>query len=328
MMLKLWTEDCDQQENACCTPESIAQARAVAGQLKIPFYVLDAKEDFKQKVVDAFIAGYQNGLTPNPCFVCNQTIKWGFLLEKAIQAGADWLATGHYAQILNDNSGFYHLQKSQDEKKDQSYVLAGLSQEQLSHTILPLGTYRKTEVRDLARKFGLLVADKADSQDLCFIDKKGYRAFIESNSSIKSRSGIMRNILGEAIGEHQGLVNYTIGQRKGLGSGSPIPLYVIKKDLEKNELIVGPGDQLGTNIMLVDLIQWNPYALINNCKTYEIKIRYKSTPRTCTVEKINSKTIKIKLGDLVRDATPGQIAVLYNENEVVGSGIILSAERE
>jgi tRNA-specific 2-thiouridylase len=328
MMLKLWTGDCEQQENACCTPESIGQARAVAAQLDIPFYVLDAKEEFKLKVVDEFIAGYRNGLTPNPCFACNQTIKWGYLLDKARQAGADYLATGHYARINCDEDGYAHLYKGLDEKKDQSYVLAGLNKEQLKRTQLPLGKLRKSEVRSLALKFNLKVANKPDSQDLCFIGKEGYRAFLENSGTVNHTSGLIKTIDGQVIGEHQGLHNYTIGQRKGLGSGSATPLYVIEKEMTNNELIVGTRDRLGSRTIYARLIHWISRPDPNVQKNIEVKIRYKSIPASCKVEMLDSESIKIVLEKPVRDATPGQIAVLYNQNEVIGSGIILSTERE
>jgi tRNA-uridine 2-sulfurtransferase len=328
MMLKLWTGDCEQKENACCTPESIAQARGVANQLNIPFYVLDAKEEFKHKVVDLFIQGYQNGLTPNPCFACNQTIKWGFLLEQALQSGAEYLATGHYARLVTDEKGFTHLLKGQDEKKDQTYVLAGLAQHQFSHTMLPLGDFTKTQVRELAQKYKLTVANKPDSQDLCFVDKKGYRAFLEAQSQNQAKSGAMRTVTGEVIGEHQGLEKYTIGQRKGLGSGFAVPQYVIEKNVEQNELIVGPAEQLGTKRIKIQLINWISDSPMDASKSYEIKIRYKSTAVPCRVEKMGEKSTSIIFENKIRDATPGQIAVLYNQNEVAGSGVILSAERE
>lgn len=328
IMLKLWTGDCEQKENACCTPESIAQAKSVANQLGIPFYVLDAKNEFKNNVVDDFISGYQGGLTPNPCFICNQTIKWGYLLNKALQTGADYLATGHYAQILKDNNNISHLYKGLDEKKDQSYVLAGLSQEQLSHTLLPLGEMHKEKVRELATKYGFAVADKPDSQDLCFIGKNGYRSFLEQYGAVMPRPGIIRNENGEAVGEHQGLFNYTIGQRKGLGSGHGVPQFVIEKNIEKNELIIGPAEQLGTRIVNTRVINWISQKPSDDQQEFEVKIRYKSIPVRCRIKLLGKNDIRIILDKPIRDATPGQIAVLYNQNEVLGSGLILSTERE
>ncbi len=327
IMLKLWTGDCEQNENACCTPESIAQARAVAATLHIPFYVIDAKQDFKENVVDQFIRSYQRGWTPNPCFACNQTIKWGFLLEKAIQMGADLISTGHYAQISKDTAGIYHLAKGYDDQKDQSYVLAGLTQEQLSRTLLPLGKLKKAEVRNLAEQFGFDIAQKPDSQDLCFVGKEGYRGFLQTYGVVATSPGIIRSVDGRKMGEHKGLFNYTIGQRKGIGSGMGVPMYVIDIDIEENELVIGTKDQLGANVIHVQRINWMNKANITADDPLQVKIRYKSAPMPCRVIHAEQESFSIILSEPLRDITPGQIAVIYNQNEVAGSAMILSSER-
>lgn len=328
MMLKLWTGDCDLAENACCTPESIAQAREVASQLRIPFYVIDAKEAFKLNVVDPFISAYQNGLTPNPCFVCNQTIKWGQLLTNVLKMGAELLATGHYAQIVKNEAGVCRLVKGIDDTKDQSYVLAGLTQEQLRHTILPLGGLRKPEVRELARKNSLRVSEKEDSQDLCFVGAQGYRAFLKQFSPIESKPGVIRKVNGEVMGEHQGLDQFTIGQRKGLGSGLGLPYYVVALDPQKNEVIIGTQEELGQNVIITGPFNWISGIQEDQNKPVQVKIRYKANPATCRFSMLDDGYLKIVLDKPVRDATPGQIAVLYNEDEVLGSGTIQSTERE
>ena len=327
IMLKLWAADCDLKENACCTPESISQARAVAAKLKIPFYVIDAKSDFKKKVVEQFIQSYQDGLTPNPCFACNQTIKWGFLLERAKQMGVELIATGHYAQIVKDHSGLFHLLKGADENKDQSYVLSGLTQEQLSRTLLPLGDLQKQEVRDFARSLGLTIADKPDSQDLCFVGKDGYRAFLQKYNEISYSSGMILSVDGKVLGEHHGLQNFTIGHRKGIGSGMGVPMYVVEKDAKRNVLIVGTKEQLGTNRIYAKCINWINTAAISEATSLHVKIRYKSKPAKCMISNIDNDVVAISLSELLDDVTPGQIAVIYNQNEVVGSAIILSSER-
>lgn len=327
IMLKLWTGECEQKDNACCTPESIAQARAVAAKLRIPFYVMDAKQDFKEKVVDPFIQGYQKGWTPNPCFACNQTIKWGFLLDKASLMGVDLIATGHYARIIKDSSGAFHLHKGVDEKKDQSYVLAGLTQSQLARTLLPLGELNKDEVRYLAQQHGLEIAHKPDSQDLCFVGKEGYRKFLQVYGGVISSPGIIRTVEGNVVGEHQGLFNYTIGQRKGIGSGFGIPLYVVSKDFNNNELIIGTKDQLGANTMRVRKINWINRESITPSTPLWVKIRYKSTAVKCFLYNSENEEYSILISESLRDITPGQIAVLYNQDEVVGSALILSSER-
>lgn len=328
MMLKMWVGDCEQADNACCTPESIAQAREVASQFHIPFYVIDVKEAFKHNVVDTFIKAYQEGSTPNPCFNCNRTIKWGELLKKASNMGAEFIATGHYAQIRKDENGMCHLVKGVDEKKDQTYALSGLSQSQLQHTIFPLGGMHKSEVRELARKFGLTVSEKVDSQDLCFIGTQGYRAFLKQYRTIEPQPGIIRKLSGEVMGEHQGLDQFTIGQRKGLGSGLGIPYYVIALDSANNEVIIGTQEDLGQNVIYTRAFNWLTDIHENSDLSVQVKIRYKATPANCKFSSMDNGGVQIVLEKPVRDATPGQIAVLYNENEVLGSGIIQSTERE
>ena len=328
MMLKMWVGDCEQADNACCTPESIAQAREVASQFRIPFYVIDVKEAFKLNVVDTFIQAYQDGSTPNPCFHCNRTIKWGELLKKASLMGADYLATGHYAQIRKDENGICHLVKGADEKKDQTYALSGLSQTQLQHTLFPLGGLQKIEVRELARKYELNVSEKADSQDLCFVGAQGYRSFLKQYRTIDPKPGIIRKTTGEIMGEHQGLDQYTIGQRKGLGSGLGIPYYVVALDSIKNEVIIGTQEDLGQNVILTRSFNWLTDIHENKDLLVQVKIRYKASPVNCRFTSLDNGGVRIVLEKPVRDATPGQIAVLYNEDEVLGSGIIQSTERE
>ncbi len=327
MMLKLWSGDCEQAENACCTPESMAQARQVASQLGIPFYVIDAKEDFKHLVVDTFIQGYESGMTPNPCFACNLTIKWGFLLEKARQSGADFLATGHYARIILDEKGNAHLHKSADLRKDQSYVLAGLNQSQLINTLLPLGDLEKTEVRRLAASFGFESANRPDSQDLCFIGNQGYRAFLDTYGMVKNLPGPIRDTLGNILGTHIGLQDYTIGQRKRLVSGSREPLYVLEKESNSNTLIVGSKDDLGFSSITLRSVNWIQGIQPSMNSDYSVKIRYKATPVACKMKEIEKDQFIFEFPEKVRDATPGQIAVLYDGDEVIGSGIIESTQR-
>ncbi|KAF0112519.1 MAG: tRNA-specific 2-thiouridylase [Chloroflexi bacterium] len=328
MMLKLWTGECELEANACCTPESIGEARSVAVALNIPFYVIDAKDIFKQHVVDQFISSYQRGLTPNPCFICNQTVKWEYLLSKANQIGADYLATGHYAQIIEDEVHVYHLLKGIDEQKDQSYILAGLTQKKLCRTLLPLGKLKKNDVREIAVRYCFNVARKPDSQDLCFTGKSGYRAFLATYGSQEKSPGVIRNVAGETVGEHQGLASYTIGQRKGLGSGYKVPQYVISKNIDLNELVIGTEDQLGSKSFQVSQINWISGFAPTHPKEYWVKIRYKANPVLCSVEDINADALNIVVENKIRDATPGQIAVFYDDNEVIGSGVIISTEGE
>ncbi len=327
VMMNLWANDSEQQDNECCTPESIKQARSVAEQLKIPFHVLDAKAVFKKMVVDTFIAQYEEGLTPNPCFQCNQTMKWGYLLNIALGTGADYFATGHYAKIDVNSDGHYLLKKAKDPHKDQSYVLSGLTQDQLRHTLLPLGGLTKSEVREIAKAKSLEVANKPDSQDLCFVGKDGYREFINRFGLHDHSIGEIHDIDGSIVGMHNGLSNYTIGQRKGLGSGFSQPVYVIDKKISENLLIIGTSDQLGTKKIHTKSINWIQNPDKTGLSTYQVKIRYKANPVSCKVEVQDSGKFTIILDESVRDATPGQIAVIYNQEDVIGCGQILSTER-
>jgi tRNA-uridine 2-sulfurtransferase len=327
IMLKLWSGSCDQAENACCTPEAIDQARNVATTLGIPFYVIDAKEEFKHFVVNPFILGNSQGFTQNPCFVCNQKIKWGFLLEKAIQLGAEKLATGHYARIQEDENQIYHLLKASDLKKDQSYFLGGLNQSQLSRTILPLGDLTKPEVRNLAAANKLAVADKQDSQDLCFVGSEGVQAFLSRNSLDPYKSGIIRKTTGEIIGEHKGLGLFTIGQRKGVGSGLKEPHYVIEKDIARNELIIGTQEYLAFVSIDIADCNWISGTSPDTSTEYSVKIRSRGSLIPAIVNSLTNIGIyHIKFQKIVRDATPGQIAVLYKDQEVIGSGLIVKTE--
>ena len=328
IMLKLWSEDCEPAENACCTPEAIDQASNIAGMLGIPFYVLDAKKEFKIQIVDQFIEKSFIGLTPNPCYFCNKTIRWGYLLDKVLTMGSEYLVTGHYAIIDKDENGTYHLKKGLDETKDQSYVLSGLNQKQLSRTLLPLGQFTKDQIRHIARDLNLPVASKPDSQDLCFIGNKSYREFLSKYSENKSLKGNIVDKTGSIVGTHTGIQNFTIGQRKGVGSGNAEPVYVISKNYQSNEILVGSKSDLHFNIIEINSVNWISGQDPNNNQEYQIKIRYKSVMHQAKVLKTDSDRFRIKLIQPVRDATPGQIAVIYQGNEVIGSGEIITAGME
>jgi len=325
MMLRLWSDPGRENENKCCTPDSMAQARRVAAQLGIPFYTIDVQEYFEQVIVQSFIEGYTRGITPNPCIRCNQEIRWGFLLEKALGIGADYFATGHYARIVENGDGNVSLCRGRDQQKDQSYVLSGLSQNQLQHTLLPLGELTKVEVREIARKYNFRVADRPDSQDLCFLAGEDYRTFIKRHRANEISSGKIVRRDGTIVGEHSGLFNYTIGQRRGLNISSEVPLYVIEKDIEKNVLVVGTSSELGSDELLAGKINFINQANIENDTDYEIKIRYKAEPALGKLFKIDNNQLRIKFNKLLRDITPGQLVVIYNGDQVVASGEIISS---
>ena len=322
MMLRLWSETGRQEENRCCTPDSMAQARRVAGKLGIPFYVVDAQDIFYRTVVHAFIDGYRQGVTPNPCLVCNRQIRWSFLLNHALALGAEKMATGHYARLACDEHGIYHLYRARDAAKDQSYVLHVLNQDQLAHALFPLGEYTKQEVRQLAASIGLSVAERPDSQDLCFLGNDDYRNFLIRNAPDTAAPGAIQTRAGEVIGEHRGLAFYTIGQRKGLGIAAPHPYYVLSKDLQRNILIVGSSDELGQRELTAAGVNWiagePPVAPFRA----QIKIRYKSHLEWGSVTPLPEARLHIYFDNSLRDITAGQAAVVYQDDLCLGGGII------
>lgn len=327
MMMRLWKDDIGVEFFQKSNDEAAETARDTAKKLGIPFDLIDLRDVFKNEIIKDFIEQYQNGITPNPCFRCNQKIKWGIFLKIALERGADALATGHYARIIRQVDGKYHLYKGVDEIKDQSYVLSGLNQGQLSNALLPLGGFSKSEVRKMARQFGLPVIDRAESQDLCFLPNGNYRSFLERNSVLSPKPGMIRKISGEIVGEHGGLHQFTIGQRKGLGSGLGEPHYVLNLNVDNNEVIIGKEADLGVNRVWIGSANWILGIPPDSSSEYEVKIRYKSKPIPCHLIADQSQHIGFMTKQLLRDATPGQIAVIYNGEEVIGSGIILKTEK-
>jgi len=322
IMLTLWNEPGLECDNRCCTPDSMALARRVAAKIGIPFYTIDAKQQFYDHVVRYFLDGTLAGITPNPCGVCNQFIRWDFLLNRALLLDAHFLATGHYVRISKSLDGFYTLSKARDQRKDQSYILYSLTQSKLSHALFPLGQMQKTEVREIARALELPVADKPDSQDLCFLGNGSYQEFVLRQSQNSVKPGPIKDFHGNKIGEHQGLPFYTIGQRKGLGISNPVPFYVLEKDIIGNALIVGPDSSLGRNTLIASDLNWisgNPPRMPIIA---QVKIRYRAPAIQGTAIPLPSGEVRVEFSTPLRDITPGQVVVFYNEDECLGGGII------
>ena len=322
VILRLWSEPSREGSNRCCTPDSMAQARRVAALLGFPFYTIDAKELFHHVVVEMFMAEYSRGLTPNPCITCNQIIRWGFLLNRAQLMGADYLATGHYARLNKLVNGTVQLLEGIDLNKDQSYVLSILNQEQLSHTILPLGNYTKPEVRQLAHKFNLPVAERAESQDLCFLGGIDYRLFLQVHNPGAIKPGLIVNRQGDILGKHEGLAYYTIGQRKGIRISAATPLYVIEKNLDENMLVVGSESELGFSKLIAYNINWIGDKPADVIIRAQVKTRYKAKKAWSTIRQLPDKVLLFEFDEPQRDLTPGQNAVIYQDNVCLGSGII------
>ena len=323
MMLRLWSEPGKEDSNRCCTPDSMAQARRVAARLDIPFYVVDAREVFRETVVQYFLDGYAAGQTPNPCLLCNRSIRWEFLLRHALALGAEFMATGHYARTVKAADGRIKLLRAVDSTKDQSYILHVLGQEKLQRALFPVGPYEKSEVRQIAAEFGLPTASRQDSQDLCFLAGDDYRNFLQRNAPQMLKPGRIVRVDGRVVGEHNGLANYTIGQRKGLGAAGPVPLYVLRKDAEENLLVVGVQEELGSRQMEVRDVNWIAGAPPLTPFRADVKIRY--TARAVPAEVIpleDGRFTRVNFDAPARDVTAGQAAVFYNADEVLGGGII------
>ena len=321
MMLRLWSEPGKEDSNRCCTPDSMAQARRVAAKLDIPFYVIDAKDVFRKTVVEYFLDGYARGETPNPCLICNRKIRWIFLLDHALALGADYMATGHYVRIQKAERG-YQLLRAVDRSKDQSYVLHVLAQDKLQHALFPVGDYTKTEIRQIAEKYGLPTASRKDSQDLCFLAGDDYRNFLQRNAAEMLQPGQIVTRTGTVLGEHTGLANYTIGQRKGLGVTSPVPLYVITKDAAHNTLIVGEGHELGSHELIAQEVSWLSGEAPREPIRAEVKIRYTAKEAEAWIEPFGEQQARVRFDAPQRDITAGQAAVFYQNDLMLGGGII------
>lgn len=322
--MHLWCEEKSgpvNQRRPCCSEGSIHDAERICSLLNIPFYILNFEEEFQQYVVEYFRHEYQQGRTPNPCIACNQHIKFRLLLDRALSLGANYLATGHYARITYSQD-IYRLLKATDSEKDQSYFLYTLRQEQLKHLLFPVGNYRKTEVRQLARDKGLIVADKADSQDLCFITDD-YRHFLECFHS--PTPGKVISTDGKILGEHKGLSHYTIGQRYTLIPMSGKRLYILKIDPDLNQITIGRDEELYSLKLVAKAINWISGKAPATSITITTKIRYKSPEVRATLFPCREGA-EIIFDHPQRAVTPGQAIVFYKDKEVLGGGIIKESE--
>ena len=321
MMLRLWSEPGKEDSNRCCTPDAMALARRVAARLDIPFYAVDAKDVFRKTVVEYFLDGYARGETPNPCLICNRSVRWEFLLNHALALGADFMATGHYVR-KQEAEGRLQLLRAIDKAKDQSYVLHVLNQEKLKHTLFPVGDYTKPEIRKIAESFGLPTASRHDSQDLCFLAGDDYRNFLQRNMAEMLKPGKITRPDGEVVGEHNGLANYTIGQRKGLGISSLVPLYVLGKDAAANTVIVGTQDELGSRELIARDVNWISGEAPNESFRAEVKIRYTAKEAEALVTPLGGGQVKVQFDAPQRDITAGQAAVFYQGDVLLGGGLI------
>lgn len=322
--MKLWDgpEAAGGHHKTCCTLDDVSDARRVADRLGIPFYVVNFKAQFAEHVIDYFVETYRQGATPNPCVQCNRYLKFTALLHRAQQLGARWVATGHYASVWQDTAGRYYIQRGRDTQKDQSYFLFDLSQEQLRHTLLPLGTYHKEEVRILAARLDLKVAEKPESQEICFIPDGDYRAFLRPRLAPASlQPGAMVTATGEVLGTHRGLPLYTVGQRRGLGITASEPLYVTRLDAVHNTVVVGPRPEAECTTFDVERVHWMR-PLPTQRLTTTVQIRYRHQPVGADVEPGAAEHARVVLHRPQFAVTPGQAAVFYDGDTVIGGGWI------
>jgi len=296
-------------------------ARAAAERLGIPFFAFDMREEFRKNVISDFIETYKRGETPNPCIVCNKTMKFGLFLDRAEELGYDMIATGHYAKVKKEGER-YLLYKSDDEKKDQRYVLWSLSQRALSKLILPLGTLSKDEAREAARGAELATANKKESQDICFVPDGDYAGFILRTSGLTFPEGEFVTEDGRVLGTHKGIIHYTVGQRRGLGLALPAPLYVKKKDVEKNKVILCPSEGLFSRELYAHSVNWIAFDSLESSIRLEAKIRYGARQTPCTVHPLGEGAVRVEFDEPQRAISPGQSVVFYDGDLVVGGGVI------
>ncbi len=321
--MKVWPQDCiSRAEDKCCGPQAVADARGVAHALGFPHYVVDEADQFERVVIDYFSSEYQAGRTPNPCVMCNEKLKFGSLWEKAAALDCDYIATGHYA-IIEHHRDRAVLRRGVDSRKDQSYFLFSLRQAQLQRALTPLGRMSKPAIREIARSLGLKVAGKADSQEICFVPGNDYKAFLRSHlGEDEFHRGGIYDLSGEFLGEHGGLELFTIGQRKGLPGGSAQPRYVVDLDPATNRVIVGSAEDLVSEEFEIDRVNWVSRDELEETREVTVKIRYSHPGTRATITPLDQNRARLRLHEPQKAVTPGQAAVFYEDDMVLGGGWI------
>lgn len=329
--MQIWSKDMPQDDGdnrGCCSLSAVDDARRVADKIGIPYYVLNFRDMFEETVINYFIKEYAAGKTPNPCVACNRYVKFEGLLQKALALGAQYVATGHYGRIVQEEAtGRYLLCKGKDVTKDQSYALYHLNQHSLQHFLMPLGDYTKVETRKMAHEFGLLVADKPDSQEICFVPNDDYKSYLGEKVPEALQPGNIVDTKGNILGRHGGLPLYTIGQRKGLGIAAGRPLYVVEINTERNEVVVGDNTEVFGSELIAGDLNWIAIDNLESPLALTAKIRYSAQPAVCTVYPMPDARVHVKFTEPQRAITPGQSVVFYKEDVVIGGGIILKAVR-
>jgi len=317
------TVEYDSEKPNCCSLEGVEDARYAAMQLGIPFYAVNHEDQFRQSIVDYFVDEYTVGRTPSPCVICNQELKFGTLVDLADQLDCEYIGTGHYAKIEQDpETGRYLLRKGSDFKKDQSYFLFSLTQSQLKRAIMPLGSLNKEAVRDIARRYKLKTAEKPESQELCFIADDDYKRFLKDRIPEQIQKGEIVDQNGEKLGHHKGIPFYTVGQRRGLGIAVGEPIYVTGIKTETNTIVVGQADELLRQSMIVNQLNWIPFENLAEPIRAQIKIRYRDQGEMATVTPTVDGKVKVIFDQPRRAIAPGQAAVFYAQDLVIGGGWI------
>ncbi|MDD3186259.1 MAG: tRNA 2-thiouridine(34) synthase MnmA [Anaerostipes sp.] len=323
--MQIWQDEEEaalEENGGCCGLSAVDDARRVAASLNIPYYVMNFKKEFKENVIDYFINEYLEARTPNPCIACNRYVKWESLLKRSLDIGADYIATGHYARVVKLDNGRYTLKRSATLKKDQTYALYNLTQNQLSKTLMPVGEYTKDEIREIAQKIDLYVANKPDSQDICFVEDD-YGKFIEEETGYKVPKGNFIDMDGNVLGQHKGIVYYTVGQRRGLGLSLKQRGFVVEVRKDTNEVVIGTNDDLMKSSLYGKDVNLMSIETLDRPMKVMAKVRYNHSGAMATIEMAGEDRIKVTFDQPQRAITPGQAVVFYDEDYVVGGATIL-----
>ena len=322
--MQIWNEEASEEEDGGCYGLSaVEDARRVAETIGIPHYVMNFREIFRNNVIDYFTREYLAGRTPNPCIACNRYVKWEALLNRSLEIGADYIATGHYARVIRLPNGRYTIEQSVTAAKDQSYALYNLTQHQLAHTLMPVGNYHKNEIRDMAAKAGLPVASKPDSQEICFIPDHDYASFVAEYTGKTMPPGNFVDSSGRILGRHRGITHYTVGQRKGLGITFGKPMFVLEIRPEANEVVLGEGNEVFGDTLICSQVNFMAIEKLEEERHVTAKIRYSHSGAGCIIRPGKDGQVECRFDEPVRAITPGQAVVFYEDNHVLGGGTII-----
>ncbi|MDE5864538.1 MAG: tRNA 2-thiouridine(34) synthase MnmA [Lachnospiraceae bacterium] len=323
--MQIWQDEDEftmAQNGGCCGLSAVEDARRVADCLGIPYYVMNFKREFKECVIDYFMDEYIHARTPNPCIACNRYVKWESLLRRAMELGCDYIATGHYARVCQLENGRFALQKSAAVNKDQTYALYSLTQQQLSRTLMPVGEYDKEKVRKIAEQINLNVADKPDSQEICFVQDNDYAAYIERETGKTFPGGNFVDKEGNVLGTHRGIIHYTVGQRKGLGLSLGAPAFVLELRPDTNEVVIGTNEDTFHDCLIASAPNWMSIPVLEEEKKVIAKIRYSHKGAACRIRMAGTNRVECHFDEPVRAITPGQAVVFYDGDIVVGGAVI------